>query len=402
MPEKTHSQTCCIAGAGPAGLMLGLLLSRAGIQTTVVEKHDDFLRDFRGDTIHPSTMEAMAELGYLDEFLSLPHQKATKLYAAMDGEEVTIADFSRLPTRCRYMAFMPQWDFLAFLSRKAKAQPSFRLLMGKEVTRLVGRQGRVAGVEVRDRSGIQSTIPADLVVGADGRNSVVRRLAGLEILKLGAPTDVLWMQVSRRPEDIPQAMSHGGPRQSLVLIDRGAYWQCGYVIPKGTFDEVRGEGLVSLRKKLAAIAALPGDRFEELTSSDQIKLLRVDVDRLKQWWRPGVLCIGDAAHAMSPIGGVGVGLAIQDAIAASNILSAPLLDGRMDTRHLKKVQRRRNFPTKATQTLQVMMRRRRRPPVEHGTARAPAFLRAMARWPLLPHLAGKLIGLGIRPEHVAR
>jgi len=401
MTLSGHSQTCGIVGAGPAGLMLGLLLARAGVQTTVVEKHGDFLRDFRGDTIHPSTMEAIGELGFLDEFLALPHRKAPKLHAEINGESVTIADFSRLPARCPYIAFMPQWDFLAFLARKAGELPSFQLLMGHETVGLVRRDGAVAGIEVREGGGAVRELAADLVVGADGRSSTVRRLAGLEVQDFGAAVDVLWMKLSRHPDDKAQGMSHGGPRQGIVLIDRGDYWQCGYVIRKGSYDDVRDEGLAALREKLAAIAPLPEDRFEELRDWEQVHLLSIKVDRLKQWWRPGVLCIGDAAHAMSPIGGVGVNLAIQDAIAASNILAAPLLERRMTPQHLQQVQKRREFPTKATQKLQIMMGRRR-PRTANAEAESgpPAFLRAIARLPLLSRLAGRIIGMGLRPEHI--
>lgn len=392
--------TCCIAGAGPAGLMLGLLLARAGVNVTVIEKHEDFLRDFRGDTIHPSTLEAMHELGLLDELLALPHQKAHQLHAEVDGRSVTIADFSRLPARAKFIAFMPQWDFLDFLARKAAQYPTFRLMMAAEVTGLLWEGERVSGV-IADTSQGTVPIPADLVAGTDGRNSIVRKEAGLDVETFGTPTDVLWMKLSRHPSDPPQAMSHAGPRQGLVLIDRGDYWQCGYVIAKGTLDELKAEGIAALRARLAAVAPFPAERFEELHDWDAIQLLSVRIDRLKQWWKPGVLCIGDAAHAMSPIGGVGVNLAIQDAIAAANILAAPLREGRLTTAHLQAVQRRRSFPTKATQKLQLMMRNRRRT-ADEGRQRQgpPAFMRIIARWPLLPHLAGRLIGMGFRPEHI--
>lgn len=402
MDDQKHGLDCCIVGAGPAGLMLGLLLARAGVSVTVVEKHHDFLRDFRGDTIHPSTLEVMKELGFLDEFLTLPHQKARTLHAEISGRPATIADFSRLPVSCRYIAFMPQWDFLTFIADKARALPGFNLLMGCAVTDLVERGGRIAGVTLRDADGAERTLDTALVVGADGRNSVVRRVAGFPVTDLGSSVDVLWMQVSRHPDDPPQAMSHAGPSQGIVLIDRGDYWQVGYVVGKGNFGQVKRDGLPALRAKLAAVAPLPADRFEELADWDQVHLLEVRMDRLAHWWKPGVLCIGDAAHAMSPIGGVGVNLAVQDAIAAANILAKPLRDGALTNAHLRAVQARRQFPTWATQKIQLMMRRKRSAGSE-GTAppgKPPAFLRAIARSRLLPHLAGRLIGMGFRPEHV--
>ena len=396
-------QECCVVGAGPAGLMLGLLLARAGVRVTVVEKHTDFLRDFRGDTIHPSTLEVMAELGFLDEFLSLPHQKAERLHAEIDGRSVTIADFSRLPTRCKYIAFMPQWDFLDFLAGKAQKLPNFQLLMGCEAIGLLIRDGNVAGIEARSEDGAVHTLPAALVIGADGRNSTVRRFAGLTAEDLGAAVDVLWMKVSRRPDDPPIAMSHAGPNQGLVMIDRGDYWQIGFVIAKGTFAELRHEGLDAFRVRLSAVAPLPVERFEELSGWEQIHLLKVRMDRLETWWKPGVLCIGDAAHAMSPIGGVGVNLAIQDAVAAANILAEPLRAGSLGDTHLAAVQARRSFPTRATQKLQLMMRRRRSDAGTAGVRKGPpAFLRLIGRWRPLAHLAGRLIGMGFRPEHVGR
>lgn len=396
-----ETQNCCIIGAGPAGLMLGLLLARAGVNATIVEKHADFLRDFRGDTIHPSTLEAMGELGFLDELLSLPHHKAPRLHAEIAGKPAVIADFSRLPTRCKYIAFMPQWDFLDFIAAKARLLPGFRLMMDCETTGLVERDGRVAGVEFRDAQGEPGLLEADLVVGADGRDSVVRRAAKLEIEDLGSSVDVLWMKLSRHDGDPPQAMSHAGPNQGLVMIDRGNYWQLGYVIRKGGFEQTRQDGLSAFRARLAAVAPLPAGRFDELTDWDQVHLLKVRMDRLKTWWKPGVLCIGDAAHAMSPIGGVGVNLAIQDAIAAANILAEPLRTGTLTPAHLAAVQARRNFPTRATQMVQQMMRRRRSAATaDNGRDGPPAFMRAIARSSWLPHLAARLIGMGFRPEHV--
>ena len=402
MAHQDELQTSCvIAGAGPAGLMLGFLLARAGVDVVVVEKHPDFLRDFRGDTIHPSTLEVMHELGLADEFLALPHTKAPKLSAEMGGRTVTIADFSRLPVRNRFIAFMPQWDFLTFLSTKAGQYPGFRLLMQAKVLDLVETDGRVAGLRVETPQGLV-TIHAPLVVGADGRNSVVREKAGLEVESFGVPSEVLWMKLSRQPGDPDEVMGHAGPRQGLVLINRGDYWQCGYVVRKGTYTEIQAEGIAALRDRVREISPLAPERMDEIQSFDDVSLLTVRIDRLKRWWRPGLLCIGDAAHAMSPIGGVGVNLAIQDAVAAANILTRPLREGRLSETDLAAVEKRRLFPTRATQKLQLMMRSRRRKDEGDAERRKgpPAFIRGIARWPVLAHLAGRLIGLGFRMEHV--
>lgn len=401
--QSVPPQCCCIVGAGPAGLMLGLLLARAGVNVTVIEKHKDFLRDFRGDTIHPSTMEVMDQLGLLDEFLTLPHQVAPHLHAEMGGRSVTIADFSRLPVRCRYIVFMPQWDFLDFIARKAAEYPSFRLLMGHRTVGLVERDGRVAGVRTLAPDGKERSVEADLVVGADGRDSVVRQSAGLAVRDLGSSVDVLWMRLSRGESDPPFAMGHAGPSQGLVMIDRGDYWQIGFVIAKGGFEERKAAGIEAFRTALAALAPLPAERFEELADWGHVHLLKVRADRLETWWKPGLLCIGDAAHAMSPIGGVGVNLAVQDAVAASNILARPLREGRLRDAHLAAVQKRRSFPTKATQKMQAMMRRKR-PNGSEGQRSAPsrpaAVMRLLTRSRWLPHLAGRFMGLGFRPERV--
>lgn len=392
---------CAIVGAGPAGLMLGLLLARAGVQVVVVEKHGDFLRDFRGDTIHPSTLEVMHELGLLDGLLALPHTQAPRLHAEIGGADVTIADFSRLPTRCRFIAFMPQWDFLDYVAGHAGRFPNFRIAMQAEVTDLAAQDGRIAGLRAQTPDGPLS-VKARLVVGADGRNSIVRQKAGLEVESFGSPSDVLWMKLSHKSEDPPYTMGHGGPRQGFVMVDRGSYWQCGYVVRKGSFADVKAGGLDAFRSAVAAVSPLPPERMLEIGSWDDVHLLSVRIDRLKRWWRPGLICIGDAAHAMSPIGGFGVNLAVQDAVAAANILAGPLKDGTLGDRHLAAVEARRRFPTKATQKLQLMMRRdrRKREGEEARREGPPAFMRSIARWPLLAHLAGRLVGLGFRPEHV--
>jgi 2-polyprenyl-6-methoxyphenol hydroxylase-like FAD-dependent oxidoreductase len=381
--------------------MLGLLLARAGIDVTIIEQHDDFLRDFRGDTIHSSTLKVMHELGLLEGLLALPHTQAPRLHAEIAGRDVTIADFSRLPTRCRFIAFMPQWDFLDYLAQAAGQYKNFRLVKNAEVTELMEKNGRIAGLKAQTPEG-RLEVKAVLVVGADGRNSTVREKASFEVESLGTPTEVLWMKLSHQPGDPPYTMGHGGPRQGFVMVDRGDDWQCGYVVRKGSFADVKAQGLDAFRAAVAAISPFPPERMQEVTSWQDVHLLTVRIDRLKRWWRPGLLCIGDAAHAMSLIGGFGVNLAIQDAVAAANILSGPLRDRRLADRDLTAVEARRRLPTKLTQKLQLMMRGNRRRydhDVENRDGPA-AFMCSMARWPALARLTGRLIGLGVRPEHV--
>jgi 2-polyprenyl-6-methoxyphenol hydroxylase-like FAD-dependent oxidoreductase len=341
------------------------------------------------------------ELGLIDEFLALPHTRAEKLSAEMGGRTITIADFSKLPVKNRFIAFMPQWDFLNFLAGQASRYPNFRLIMQAEVTEISENGGKVSGLSVRTpERGIE--IEADLVVGADGRNSIVRAKAGLAVESFGTPSEVVWMKLSKRPGDPNEVMGHAGPRQGFVLIDRGDYWQCGFVIRKTTFADMREQGIMTFRKMVAEVSPLPADRVEELRSFDDTSLLTVRIDRLTRWWRPGLICIGDAAHAMSPIGGVGVNLAIQDAVAAANILAAPLLQGRLCDADLAAVEKRRSFPTRATQKMQLMMRsgRRKDEGDEQKRKGPPGFIRGIARWPILAHLAGRLMGMGFRMEHV--
>jgi 2-polyprenyl-6-methoxyphenol hydroxylase-like FAD-dependent oxidoreductase len=401
MGDSELSVRCCIAGGGPAGMMLGFLLARAGISVLVLEKHADFLRDFRGDTIHPSTLEIMYELGLLDEFLRRPHQEVRTLGAQIGDQFLEVADFTHSPTHCRFIALMPQWDFLDFLAAHAKRHPSFQLRMRAEVRDLVIEDGSVAGVRATTTDG-ELTVRADLVVGADGRHSTVRERAGLEIVDLGAPMDVLWMRLSRHSDDPGQTLGRVDVGRIFVTIDRGDYWQCAFVIPKGGFDEIRHRGLPALRQEIAALAPYLHNRVDELREWSDIKLLSVSVDRLRVWHRPGLLCIGDAAHAMSPIGGVGINLAVQDGVAAANILAPRFLQGSVSQQDLHAVQRRREFPTRATQRLQVVLQNRviGRVLASTGKMSPPLALRLFGPMPLLRRIPARLIGLGFRPEHV--
>jgi len=393
---------CCIVGGGPAGMMLGFLLARAGVDTVVLEKHGDFLRDFRGDTIHPSTLEVMHELGLLDDFLKRPHNEVSQLEGQIGMERLVIADFSHLPTRCKFIALMPQWDFLDFLAAQARRYPSFRLEMECEASDLIVEDGRIAGiVAATPRGALQ--IRADLVIGADGRHSTIRQKAGLEIIDLGAPIDVLWMRIPKHADDPPQTLGRIDTGRILVMLDRGDYWQCAFVIRKGGFEEVRQRGLAALRDEIARLAALDRARLEELRDWSDIKLLTVAVDRLRRWHRPGLLCIGDAAHAMSPIGGVGINLAIQDAVAAANIL-VPRLRGGGDIggETLDQVQRRRELPTRLIQRLQLLIQDRviSRVLGSTGPLSLPLALRLLRRWPILRRIPARLVGIGFRLEHV--
>jgi 2-polyprenyl-6-methoxyphenol hydroxylase-like FAD-dependent oxidoreductase len=370
-------------------MVLGLLLARAGIRTLVLEKHADFLRDFRGDTLHPSTLEVMHELGLLERLLALPHDRVPEISAQFGETSVTVADFRSLPTRCGFIAMMPQWDFLNFLATEASRYPAFELRMNAEVTGLAD-----GGVQLG-----AETIKADLVIGADGRHSTVREKAGLEVETFGAPIDVLWFRLPRKSTDPAGSMGRFDTGAIFVLINRREYWQCGYVIPKGAVEEVRRAGLPAFQEKLARLLPWAADRASVLATWDQVKLLTVQIDRLRKWWRPGLLCIGDAAHAMSPVGGVGINIAIQDAVAAGNILR----EGDFSDQKLESIQRRRQFPVRVTQRLQILIQNRiitrvlgsRRP------VRPPLFFRLAGRFPVLRRIPGRLIGMGVRPEHVA-
>jgi 2-polyprenyl-6-methoxyphenol hydroxylase-like FAD-dependent oxidoreductase len=395
------STRCCIVGGGPAGMVLGFLLARAGVEVVVLEKHADFLRDFRGDTLHPSTLEIMYELGLLDEFLKLPHSEARELYAEIGDERLKVADFSHLPTRCKFIGFMPQWDFLNFLMEQGKRYPAFHLKLRAEATELIENAGRVVGVRATTPNGPME-VRADLIVGTDGRRSTVREKAGLETMVLGAPMDVLWMRISRRAGDPGQSMGRIDAGRIIVLLERGDYWQCAFLIPKGSFDEIRRNGLASFRDEVARLAPYLRDRVEEIADWNQISLLTVAVDRLREWYKPGLLCIGDAAHAMSPIGGVGINLAIQDAVATANLLALRLLQRGVTLDDLRAVQKRREFPTRMTQGMQVFMQERFIARVLASTQRPslPFLLRLFRRWPVLTRISARVIGMGFRPEHV--
>jgi 2-polyprenyl-6-methoxyphenol hydroxylase-like FAD-dependent oxidoreductase len=401
MERSELSVRCCIAGGGPAGMMLGFLLARAGVPVLVLEKHADFLRDFRGDTIHPSTLEIMHELGLLSEFLRRPHQEARTISGQIGDDFVQIADFGHLPTHCRFVALMPQWDFLDFVAEQAKQYPAFQLKMEAEVNDLIIQNGRVAGLRATTPEG-ELTVHVDLVVGADGRHSTVRDKAGLEIIDLGAPMDVLWMRLSRRPADPAQTFGRFDTGRILVMLNREDYWQCAFVIPKGGVDEIHSRGLEFLRDEITRLAPHLRDRTAELKDWSDVKLLTVSVDRLRRWHRPGLLCIGDAAHAMSPVGGVGINLAIQDAVAAANILAPRFKQGIVSEDDLEAVQRRREFPTRATQAVQVFIQNRVIGRVLGSTEKlsAPMPVRLLRLMPFLTHIPARLIGLGIRPEHV--
>ena len=401
MSVREVSVRCCIAGGGPAGMMLGLLLARAGVAVMFLEKHADFLRDFRGDTIHPSTLEVMHELGILEEFLQRPHQEVRTLGAQVGDVFLQVADFEHLPTHCRFVALMPQWDFLNFIAEHAKRYPGFQLEMEAEATALIEEGARVTGLRAETPQG-GLTVHADLVVGADGRHSIVREKAGLEITNLGAPMDVLWMRLSRRSGDPGQTLGRVDTGRIFVMLNREDYWQCAYVIPKGGFDQIRQSGLALFRDEIVRLAPYLRDRVGELTDWLDIKLLTVAVDRLRVWHRPGLLCIGDAAHAMSPIGGVGINLAIQDAVAAANIMAPRLRQGAPSDEDLRAVQRRREFPTRATQQLQLFIQSRVIGRVLESTERLspPLALRLLDQWSLLRRIPARLVGLGFRPEHV--
>jgi 2-polyprenyl-6-methoxyphenol hydroxylase-like FAD-dependent oxidoreductase len=398
---ETLETSCCIVGGGPAGMMLGFLFARMGVDVIVVEKHSDFLRDFRGDTIHPSTLELMYELGILAEFLQRPHQEVTELAGRIGQETVKIGDFSHLPTHCKMLALMPQWDFLDFLVERGRLYKGLQVRMRAEAIDLIEENTNIVGVIANTSKGTLQ-IRARLTVGADGRHSIVRERAGLKVTDLGAPMDVLWFRISRLESDPHLTLGHVQPGVIMVMINRMDYWQCGYVIAKGVFEDIRNRGIAQFRDGIVRLAPFLHDRVDELRDWNDVSQLRVKVDRLERWWRPGLLCIGDAAHAMSPIGGVGINLAIQDAVAAANILGSRLARGKITARDLYAVQRRRTFPTRATQKLQLLVHERiiRRILSSDRPLSVPWLIRLMQRWPVLRRIPARIVGVGFRPEHI--
>jgi 2-polyprenyl-6-methoxyphenol hydroxylase-like FAD-dependent oxidoreductase len=392
--------TCCVVGGGPAGIMLGYLLARKGVRVMVLEKHADFFRDFRGDTVHPSTLEVMYELGLLEDFLKLPHQELTSAGALIGGYRVEAANFKHLSRHCKFVALMPQWDFLNFLSERARRFPGFDLRKQHEVVGLIQDAGKIAGVEAATPQGVVE-IRADLLVGCDGRHSTTREAAGLEVQEFGVPIDVLWFRIARRAGDPEQVLGNVNYGKALILINRGDYFQAGLIIRKGSFEDIKQDGLDAFQNLIRRIAPYLGDRVDELKNWDQIKLLTVQINRLRKWYRPGLLCIGDAAHAMSPAGGVGINLAIQDAVAAANLLAEPLREGQVTEALLARVQQRREFPTRVTQMLQVNAHKAFvRVFQNSGPLQVPWQLKVVAHVPGLQRVMGHVVGVGVRPEHV--
>lgn len=396
-----------IAGGGPAGMMCGYLLARAGVDVTVLEKHKDFLRDFRGDTVHPSTLQVMHELGLLEEFLKLPHSRIKTASLDLGDTHFTVGDFSRLPTICKFIALMPQWDFLDFLAGQAKKLPNFHLLMETEARDLIAQKARkgddrICGVLAAGPGG-NMQIKAGLTIAADGRHSILRDKSGLKVQDLGAPFDVLWLRLPARPGDPADLIGKVKGGQMFVMIYRTDYWQCAYLIPKGGFDAIKAEGLSRFRTRLKQVAGFAADRVDEaIKDFDQVKLLTVTVDRLARWARPGLVCIGDAAHAMSPVGGVGINLAIQDAVATANILGPVLQKGVPKFSDLKRIQARRQFPTRVIQAFQVGAQNMMLAPTlaSTETPAPPWIIRLLNDWPWLRQFPARFIGMGVRPEHV--
>jgi 2-polyprenyl-6-methoxyphenol hydroxylase-like FAD-dependent oxidoreductase len=400
--ERVDRVACCIAGGGPAGVVLGYLLARAGVETRVLEKHGDFLRDFRGDTVHPSTLDVIAELGLLDAFLARPHDELREIRGQINGTVVSVADFSHVPARCKFIALMPQWDFLNFFADAGRALPAFHLEMNADVTDLIEEQGRIVGVRAQTPAG-PIDIRATLVVGADGRSSLVRDKAGLQVDDIGVPIDVLWMRLTKRSDDVAQPLGNIVNGRVFVALDRGDYYQCAFVIAKGQFEDIQRAGLPAFHREIVRVAPGLASSVGEIASWDDVKLLTVKIDRLRHWHRPGLLCIGDAAHAMSPMGGIGINLAVQDAVAAANLLAASFASGGPTDADLARVQRRREWPTRVTQRAQSFIQNQviaRVLTADQPIAGVPWPVRLLQRFPILRRVPARLVGIGVRPEHV--
>jgi 2-polyprenyl-6-methoxyphenol hydroxylase-like FAD-dependent oxidoreductase len=393
-----------IAGGGPAGMMLGYLLARAGIGVTVLEKHADFLRDFRGDTVHPSTMEVLYELGLIERFLKRPHDEIRRVTGSIGGEEFTAGDFSHLPVHCPFIALMPQWEFLNFLAEEARAFPAFHLEMETEAVDIIEEDGAVSGLKV-SHSGVTEDRRASLVVACDGRSSVIRQRAGLTVEEIGTPIDVLWMRVPKPAGNPRVPLGNAVAGRLFVALDRGDYYQCGFVIAKGAFDEIRAKGISAFRDEIVRVSPALAPTVRDIVDWDQVKLLTVKIDHLTRWHRPGLLCIGDAAHAMSPVGGIGINLAIQDAVAAANILIPKLRAGRVTNDDLAAVQARREWPTLATQRVQAFIQNQIIRRVLLSTTPItglPWPVRLLVRAPVLTRLPARFLGMGLRPEKPLR
>jgi 2-polyprenyl-6-methoxyphenol hydroxylase-like FAD-dependent oxidoreductase len=400
--ENPLSTTCCIIGGGPAGIMLGFLLAREGIAVTVLEKYKDFFRDFRGDTIHPSTLELLYELGLLEKFLALPHSQVTGLSAIIGGRRFQMSDFTHLPTHAKFIVLMPQWDFLNFLSTGAARFRSFTLRTGWEATGLIERNGVTTGVRANTPDG-PVEIPATLTIGCDGRHAISRVAGHLPLFNEGVPIDILWLRIARQPSDPENALGYFNFGRFVILINRNDYFQVGYLIPKGAFPEIQQAGILALQQSIERIVPFLAGRTAEIDSWDKVKLLTIQVNRLQEWCSPGLLCIGDAAHAMSPVGGIGINIALQDAVATANLLTESLLSGEPTVHDLRSVQHYRENAVRNTQRVQVFAHRIiSRALHSTGPITPPLTLRIATSIPGFQYLAGRFVGMGLQPQHIKK